>query len=246
MDARVTTVAPSAQRRIRFDQVQVRSFERVLGDNPAVSAGVPLTLGARVVVRAPAEPRDECKYPEGDDAAAPPAYDDGAGDAGGADDPREPIDDYESRRTLEGRCSSSRAFLELGRLSCERRVAIALAAGASSGELHAARRAVRCHQAMRAQSLPPSLGGCDSDGLESAQCVGDDADFDEGLSGAQIVELAAEWIAPRVAATISVCSALKGAIADTACGECDFRSSFKARLAILNPDILKMTTLTTI
>ena len=235
----ITTVAPSAQRRIRFDVVTVRSFERVLGDNPAVSAGVPLTLGARVVVRAPAapaEPRDECKRPEGDDAAeAPPlGDDDAAAVADGAaadDDPREPIDEYESRRAREGRCASSRVFLELGRLSCERRVAIALAAGASSGELHAARRAVRCHQAMRAQSLPPSLGGCDSDGLESAQCVGDDADFDEGLSGA---------------ATISVCSALKGAIADTACGECDFRSSFKARLAILNPDILKMTTLTTI
>ena len=68
----VTTVAPSAQRRIRFDVVTVRSFERVLGDNPAVSAGVPLTLGARVVVRAPAapaEPRDECKPPR---ATTPP------------------------------------------------------------------------------------------------------------------------------------------------------------------------------
>ena len=47
----VTTVAPSAQRRIRFDVVTVRSFERVLGDNPAVSAGVPLTLGARAVLK---------------------------------------------------------------------------------------------------------------------------------------------------------------------------------------------------
>ena len=113
-----------------------------------------------------------------------------------------PLQEYDDARYLAGRAVSPHDFCAKGRLSGQQRVALALRSGASVDDIRQSAEVVRGIQRRRVQSLPPHLGGSDSDGGYGGN---DAADSVGGIALAQLAWN--EWVVPPVEAFISACSA---------------------------------------